>query len=281
MKLSKRSFPHPVLGNADDVPGAAFQATLEMEVAGAFAYINVHTTCSSETIKNYIEEGKAQYVLHIECSNTMHRQAIKFANPKESLTIEINSLNDDVEVNCFVCAIDSIDGYRVDGMHEDYGNATFTVLKGDVLAAGETVVFTIEPKFDSSRRIGSIMQIQEQSKDGDLPMQVDIFSDKINIFLSKSDFAAYKSLKSSESLLISATTAITLPVLIEAIRSMDDSKMSGDLEEFRWFRSLSKRITNLGLDKEPDAFVKAQRILDLPLKQVLGASTKLMIDVNG
>ena len=30
MKLSQRSYPHPVVGNADDVQDAAYQATVEM-----------------------------------------------------------------------------------------------------------------------------------------------------------------------------------------------------------------------------------------------------------
>jgi hypothetical protein len=71
MKLSARSYPYPVLGNRDDVPGAAFQAALEMTADKQQVYIAADVKCSSSAINDLLARGDAAYVLHVECSNTM------------------------------------------------------------------------------------------------------------------------------------------------------------------------------------------------------------------
>lgn len=43
MKLSSRSYPHPVVGSRDDVPGAAFQSVLEMTTDKEAVYIDVES----------------------------------------------------------------------------------------------------------------------------------------------------------------------------------------------------------------------------------------------
>ena len=52
MKLSLRSYPHPVVGNRDDVPGAAFQATVEMSSDKENVYIDASINCSSSTLNH-------------------------------------------------------------------------------------------------------------------------------------------------------------------------------------------------------------------------------------
>ena len=275
MKLSQRSYPHPVVGNRDDVPGAAFQATVEMSSDRENVYVDVATKCSSSTINRLIADGAARHVLHVECSNTLFRRAFDFAETTKRISIPAESLNDVVEVNVFVRATHDASGYAVDAAHPDYGNAKFQVREGDILAVGEGHIFHIESHFDSLSRIGSIMQIEEATEDGDLPLRVDFNGDKIRIILAKSDFKDYKLLKAQEGVSAALTTTIVLPVLVEALHFWKSGEAGADDDSLRWMRALRTQIAVLELSAETDNLVLAQKLLELPLKRALVASRQL------
>lgn len=275
MKLSQRSYPHPVVGNRDDVPGAAFQAAVEMSSDKENVYIDVSTKCSSSTINRLVSEGAAKNVLHIECSNTLFRRAYEFPESSNRVAIPAENLNDSVEVNVFVRATRKASGYSVDAAHSDYGKSQFDISEGDILAVGEGYIFHIESSFDSLSRIGSIMQIEESKEDGELPMRVDFNSDKILIILSKADFKDYKLLKGQEGVSSALTSTIVLPVLVEALHFLKSEDAGAEEDSLRWMRALRSRISALELESESDNLVLAQKLLELPLRRALTASRQL------
>lgn len=275
MKLSQRSYPHPVVGNRDDVPGAAFQAAVEMSSDKENVYIDVVTKCSSSTINRLLSEGAAKNVLHIECSNTLFRRAYEFAEASKRIAIPAENLNDAVEANVFVRATRNGSGYSVEAAHSDYDGAKFDIREGDILAVGEGYIFQIESSFDSLRRIGSIMQIEESREDGDFPMRVDFNGDKILVVLSKADFKDYKLLKGHEGVAAALTTTIVLPVLVEALHFWKSGEAGAEEDSLRWMRALRSRISALELKSESDNLILAQKLLELPLKRALIASRQL------
>jgi hypothetical protein len=114
------------------------------------------------------------------------------------------------------------------------------------------------------------MQINESPKDGDLPMEPSFEGDKIVIFLSKSDFADYKQLKLHEGVSGPLTTTIVLPILVEALHIL---KEENDIEDTRrWVRALARRIEKLGLSRDVQPLILAQRLLELPVKRALSSS---------
>ena len=275
MKLSQRSYPHPVVGNRDDVPGAAFQAAVEMSSDKQNVYIDVAAKCSSSTINQLIAEGAAKHVIHVECSNTLFRRAYEFAESSTRISIPAENLNDAVEVNVFVRALRDAWRYSVEEAHPDYDDATFQIRDGDIIAVGEGYIFHIESTFDSLSRIGSIMQIEEAQEDGDFPMRVDFNGDKIRIILSKTDFKDYKLLKAQEGVSAALTTTIVLPVLVEALHFWKSGEAGGEEDGLRWMRALRSRISKLELESESDNLILAQRLLELPLRRALVASRQL------
>lgn len=274
MRLSARSYPHPVLGNRDDVPGAAFQATLEMSTDKQSVYVSAEVVCSCEVLNALLAVGRATYVLHVECSNTLFRRAYEFRDSQHRISIPADNLNDAVEVNVFVRAANRIPDYRIPEAHPDYADAVFDIRRGDILAVGEGQIFHIESDFDSLSRIGSIMQINESPKDGDIPMEPDFDGDKIVIFLCKNDFADYKVLKHYEGVRGPLTTTIVLPVLVEALHILKEESDGMD-DSRRWVRALARRIENVGLNAETQPLILAQRLLELPVKRALSSSRML------
>lgn len=271
MKLSHRSFPHPVVGNSDDVPDAGFQATVEGTHDKTSVYIDVDIVCSSTTINELIEAGGASFAVHVECSNTLFRKAFSFKNKKHRITIPRDDLNDDVEVNTFVYALADIASYVVDGAHPDYADASFRVEAGDILAVGEGCVIQVETNFESTARVGSILQVRQGDAEGEYPMLVDLNGDKIVAILSKNDFSLYRILKAHESLAGPLATSIVLPVVIEALHSIKGENLKAD-DGRRWVRALIRRMMALGLDQENDLLVVAQKLLELPIRRALAGA---------
>ena len=156
MRLSERSYPHPVLGNKDDVPGAAFQAVLEMSTDKQFVYLAVEISCSCEVVNSLVASGDACFIAHVECSNTLFRRAFEFRERSHRFSMSSDSLNDAVEVNVFAQAVNAIKGYRIPEAHPDYDGAAFDLRHGDILAVAEGQVFHIESSFDSLKRIEAV-----------------------------------------------------------------------------------------------------------------------------
>ncbi|MBK9054967.1 MAG: hypothetical protein IPL78_29925 [Chloroflexi bacterium] len=89
MKLFERSYPHPVVGNRDDVPNAAFQATIEMSSDKQFIYLDFTDTTfrlniPSENLNDSIEINvfavATRRIHHIKFLNlipTMETQFLK------------------------------------------------------------------------------------------------------------------------------------------------------------------------------------------------------------
>jgi hypothetical protein len=266
------------VGNRDDVPGAAFQSSIEMTSDRQQVYLDANIICSSSTINSLIAGDAAVFVLHVECSNTLFRRAYEFRTSGHRVTIPADSLNDAVEVNVFVRALRDLHDYRVDKAHTEYGDNRFQIKRGEILAVGEGHIFHVESSFDSMSRIGSIMQIAEAPEDGDLPMRVDFNGEKIVILLSKRDFADYKLLKAHEGVAGPLTTTLVLPVLLEAIHMLREGEMDEDPR--RWVRMLVRRIEKLGLKTETEPIVLAQELLELPVKRAL-ASSRMLADTAG
>jgi len=261
-----------VVGNRDDVPGAAFQSTIEISADRENVYIEVTVACSSETVNSLISDGAAVIVLHVDCSNTLYRRAFPLSEFSQRIAISAENLNDTVETTVFVSAAKDIGSYRVANMHPDYGDATFVVTEGDILAIGESYIFEINAGFDSMQRLGSIMQIDEAKEEGDIPLRVDFNGDKILIFLSKSDFKDYKLLKNDEFLSGPLTCTIVLPVLLEAIYVWKSEAEDESISLRRWQRVLRHKVETLGLGNESDNLILAQRLLELPIKRALVSS---------
>lgn len=281
MKLSERSYPYSVVGNRDDVPNAAFQASVEMSADKESVYLDVKIDCSSSTINDYLKTGDVSYLLHVDCSNTFFRKSYKFSDKNFRQKIASENLNDLIEVNVFAIATKKINGYRVSESHPDYGNITFDVNEGNILAVAQTLTFYIDGQFDSMKRIGSIMQIVENPKtDIDLPMQVDFNGDKITILLSKSDFREYKLLKTNESIVGPLTATIVLPVLVEALNLLKSEFSNGeDDDSLKWVVVLKRRMKDLDIQGEENLEI-AQKLLELPIRRAL-ASTHALAESLG
>jgi hypothetical protein len=274
MKLSHRSFPYPVVGNGDDVVDTAFQAAITPENDRVNYYINVKVQCSSSTISKLVKKGDAVYVLHVECGNTLYRSATEFTEDEREFMIPGEYLNSTVEVNVVAQAKKDIAKYKVDNAHPDYGDQTFAVSAGDILAVSEGFTFDADINFDMLRSMSSIMQIRERDEPDDAPMEVDLSEEKITIYLCHVDFENYKLIRAHPVLSASLIATLVLPSLVDALTYLKGDH--SDVEDTRWCRCLKRRIEHAGLSLEIPPLTLAQNLLELPIKRAFMSARTLL-----
>lgn len=203
-------------------------------------------------------------MLHVECSNTLYRNIFEFTTPDGEFRIPSELLNATVEVNLFVVAKRDLPKYKVDKAHPDYGDASFSVSAGEILAIGEQYTFEADIDFDALRSVGSILQIRELPGPEHAEMQFDFSGEKISIFLSPHDFGIYKILKHNQPLCASLVPPIVVAAVAKALELLNVGQAEEDL---RWARCLRKRIEHMELSLDSEPLELAQKVLELPIRR--------------
>ena len=96
MKLNKGLTPYPVLsGFDDDYVRGSFQADVREEVSFGKLLLDVEYHLEEPGLKQLIDEGKACYVTHVECSCLGSREVFPSDVPHAELAVDLERLADE------------------------------------------------------------------------------------------------------------------------------------------------------------------------------------------
>ncbi len=272
MKVNAKSYPHPVLGNEDDLAGS-FNVDFRYELGRKEVTLLPAFSIKSPAIEELIRKNRASFFVELQCRNTFFRTCFSTRKPLERFSIPATRVRERVTVGFYVCADEDINGYRPSDCHSDYEGTAFDVEKGDVLAAGGFCSFIAEKDFDPLRPpVSSFMAIQPgQHHEG--PMEVSFEEEKIMIELSKADWREYVGIRSQKAAEGVLHAAIVLPVLVNAIQLVQSG--NADYEGMNWFGRLETILETKGL-RERDPLEAAQKILDNPVTRALSGFATLL-----
>lgn len=282
MNLIDKSYLHPVLRPGYDDVGGTFNFDLNNNVSiGADKYlIDVAAEFENATIEKLIQEGKAKIYAFVYCKANFYRNAISMASFIERIEIPVDCLTGQVEVSIVVAATTNF-CYKNSSQHADYGDNSFAIACGDILAVSEANTFIAEKEFDSLQKIESIISI---NADKDLqrndPLKIDSNGDKIKVTISELVFKEYMMLKKANTVTKTLETLIFLPLLVSIICEWrNDSDYESENRDHRWFRAINARAENLDIIQDIKSetvspFVLAQKMLDAPFSRCLDEVTK-------
>ncbi|NTW23019.1 hypothetical protein HGA34_05810 [Candidatus Falkowbacteria bacterium] len=265
MKINSKSYPHPVLGNGDDL-GGEFKVEFTYQLGRDTIELRPLFALNNVAIEDMLKKGKASYVTEVSCRRTFYRTSFASREREQNFSIPAERLREQVTVGFYVCADQDIRGYKPSQPHKDYDNALFDVDSGDVLAVGGQASFIAEKSFDPLRPpVSSFMSIMEGSiQEG--PMQIDYDNEKITIVLSKEDWRNYLEVRKQKQLLGILHSAIVLPALADSIYQVRNS--SAEYSGLNWFGRLQAILESKKLE-EKDPLEAAQKILDHPIARGL------------
>ncbi len=260
MKVNTKSYPHPVLGNGDDL-GGFLKVELPYELSREFVKINPTFSLKNAGVEDLLTKNKASFIIEVECRSTFFRRSFSTRKLSERISIPAKLLRERVTVNFYVCADKNISEYRPSESHQDYEGAVFDVDAGDIVAVGGQASFIAEKAFDPLRPpVSSFMSIMEGTHH-EGPIQIDYDSEKIMIVLSKADWKKYLEVRNQKSAQNILHSSIVFPALVDAAYKIQTS--ASDYENTNWYGRLSTILETKGLEGK-DPFEIAQKILDNP-----------------
>ncbi|MFA5878473.1 MAG: hypothetical protein WC845_03865 [Candidatus Staskawiczbacteria bacterium] len=275
MSVNSKSYPHPVLGNADDAKGS-FAIDFKYELGREAVVLDIKFNLQNGNIEKLVGQKKADFVVETECRSTFFRKSFSTINRNERFSIPARLLRERVRVSFYICASEDMKNYSPSDAHADYQNIKFDIEKGDVVAIGGSCSFIAEKSFDPLRPpVSSLMSIREGRSHGG-PMEIDYHTDKIIIELSKEDWKNYLEVKKQGIAIGTLHASIVFPVLVDAVFQVRIG--SNEYEDSAWFGRLEAILDAKGL-REKEPFEGAQRILDNPVARNF-QSVNSMLDVD-
>lgn len=273
MKITNQSFPHPVLGIQDDVSGK-FEVALSWSCDRAFYYLHPLFDIQNTTLEDLLRQGKAIFLVHIECSNTFFNNSFTSIEKSPTIKITAEDLRDEVEVSFYFCANSNIPDYKIHGSHRDYESQVFNIETGDILAYGGKTRFMAVKNYESLKAVSSIMEIKKGGYEIGLA-KVKYNESKIELILSREDFRIYNENKNDENFNTLFHTSLVLPVLYKALHyiQMDEP----DYASLKWFNVLKTRLDdeNLSVDDDEKHFEIIQKLFGNPINRFFGKINNL------
>lgn len=276
MKITYRSYPHPVLSHfSDDLIRCAFQATVTVDTARTLYKLRIETVLSNRDLKHLIDSGQAEYALHIECGATRYRRLVTSAEPRFTFDVPTSAVEGVVDVCVLIVATDAIPDYRNKNFHPDYAGRGFLISKGDVLAVTEDRTFLADNERDQLRRIPSIFEVARTTDPEANAMDIDLLGNKITIQLRSEDYDRYCTLVPAGHLEPVLASVVAIPVLVEVLQMM--ITLHGPDEtygNYRWYRVLKSKLTSEGVDFSSGEYpvstvAMVQKLLDRPVSSAL------------
>ena len=282
MEIKHRYYPHPVLTYyGSDFKSGTFVAGVELEIKDKEVEFSFYLSTDCSTLIDLIKAGVASYCVHIECAGTFYREILQIDKDGRLVhTIPYSKIEGLVNVCSFIAAAEDIPNYQGPDFHDDYSGITFNINKGAVLAVAEQSSFRIEHAADELARVPSIFMILEHNDNEAKEMAVDLGEQRILLYLPKDDYYRYKSVMGDTMQQPIFHSAMILPALTYVLTEL--KKPGNDLymfEDKRWFRSLTKKLHDNGIDINNDDFIDdvsiltAQALLDYPITKTLDYMT--------
>ena len=275
MDIRNRHFPYPVLSNfSDDYTDTGFIAETKLEKEVNDIIFLFTSILDNQELIDLIEEDKVEYVYHLECSHTSFRKIIKTTMTEKEYRVPEHKINDKLTVCSFIVAKKNLFNYQNEDFHEDYGNASFNIERGSILAIGGQTDFRITKETEELYKIPSIFSILRSDTDENSGMRVELNQDKIGIYLCNEDFSYYQIMAMRPDIEPAIHGMIILPALIFIFESIKSNENGiEEFEDYRWFKALDGTLRRGNLELSVEAietkgsFTLAQQLLGLPINR--------------
>lgn len=275
MDIRYKLFPYPVLSNfTDDYEKSGFISEVKVvrDINELVFYFEV--LLDNNDLNSLINQNKAEFVFHIECSQTLYRGIIKTSETEKAWRIQESKLNGRVNVCTFIVAKDQIPNYTNICFNKDYEGASFYVERGGILAIANQFNIDITKENEDLSKIPSVFSILRRDSDEDIGMQIEIDGDKIKLWLHDETFNNYKRISNLPAYQPLLHSALILPALIYTFEVLKSSGTE-EYEIYRWFRAIEQALkkSDIELNREllenRHSYDLAQKILSLPISRGL------------
>ena len=277
MHIKAKLYPYPVLTDFnDDYIESNFDMDVSITKNPNKIAIAVNALLENDGIKNLIQDGFAQYCLHIECPLTSFRKMVLFKEESKEIELNADKIEGVVNLCPFIIAVQDIEQYTNDKFNSIYDGISFDLEKGNFIAFGKEIQVRIEKESDNLSSVPSIFAVTEIKDESRKEIVIDNSGNKINIQLPSSTFYEFKLASLNPNSTTILHSVLIIPALMKCFEELKARREEMYLfEDKRWVRAVKKALSNHGviLDEDSiiglDSFDVAQKLMDSTTNRAL------------
>lgn len=280
MDIRARLYPHPVLTSySDDYIDSEFSFNVNIENTDNDIRLKFNIILDNEELQYLINNNSAEYVIHIECTQTCYRKIIHTSYTQLTKNINEDKLRGKVTICLFIVAKKDLENFSSNKFNSDYDGINFDIDRGSVLAVAGQYNIHVEKNTEDTSKIPSIFSINRYDGENANKMEVDIHDHKIIIGLSTDAFGNYKLLSNRADMIPVFHAMIIAPVLMYVFEALSNGME--EYEEYNWYRSLEKIFEKNNLEfskellEEKSSYELVNIILDNPVDRALNSIVSL------
>ena len=265
------NYPYPVLGNYDDFKTSNnFSIRVRygarnghFEFACSITFNSFRTDC-----EKLIQDRAIQLSILVFNAQTFYRQfytgfekEIRFCIPQDIIRGKLN-------ITAYMTSTEPIIGYSPSGQNNIYyGNNSFDIDAGSVLAVSNTIETFIEPYFkkqnkDEAKHIIKFVKSKTLTKTFEVRNWGE---DQLIVEMPKVLYKIWSTNITEQTKYIHHC-AIYLPILTDAVTKMEYEDSKEQYGDLKWFFVLDKLMKDAELPEDMDASIKAQMLMQGPFK---------------
>ena len=257
MPTSFGSFPHPVIGNGDDVHSQLLvedQIVVTPTPEDVEIRFNIFT--DDEQVEDLVTKGEAKFVFWWHCSSTFSSGMLEpFATRKTlhgwtfECSLDQREIEGPVAIDVELVAIQEIAHFSWTRQNADYQNAKFTLRPGDYLGLAGGFTFEARKLYDPlNPPLGSFFEIVEEAKQR-TPIDLGFNkSEAVTVWVSSETATELRALGPLNETKIAL---VMLPALMETFTriTLENSVEGGEsFDDKEWYQALMKRAEDLNVD---------------------------------
>ncbi|MCR4717282.1 MAG: hypothetical protein K5656_08880 [Lachnospiraceae bacterium] len=266
MEIKNRLFPYPVLcEDTDDYIEGEFR--VEPEVISqnmSHTLVSFRISLDNPGLKSLIKQGYAEYVIHIECSNTSFRTVLHTFSDEESYYLNNGKVNGDVALVGMIVAKKEIANYQNDRLNDDYDDVNLTIPRAAIMAYCNMPRLNILKNYEELSQEESLFSVIgniKKDQNEELPVRFSLDSDRIKIFVDaevRDAYIAYQNNVAMRPLIWSVLLIPALTFMMEELRRDYEA-----YENCRWFIKFSAFYRQQGKDFVEDVIYGENPITDI------------------
>ena len=273
MKIEKRLFPYPVLCmETDDYMDCKFDVHVKQTEEMKDIVLSFEIELDNKELLGLIRNGQAEYLIHIECSNTSFRKVVRNSGKVFEYRIPKSKVNKEVYLVGMIVARQTISDYYSDKFNEDYDDK-INLEKGYILAYRNLQKIIVIKNYEELSSDDAFFTIVSKNRGQDIeePVTFDSSADKIKILVDEPIYNEYIKFHMNPTMKPIMITMLVMPALAYVIEEVRSSG-SDVYDSCGWYQKMRKSCELQGkrfvediIDGDATSIEIAQEMLQLPI----------------
>lgn len=272
--VSRGSYPHPVIDISDDVSSYFNVINVLVSPSHQDIEIDYEVRTDDPDLLNLLDSGYAMHSLRWRCSSTISTGEMKPAEYQRTPTgvkarawLDQQLVKGKVDVDVRIIVVKALLNHRWTNQHAEYGDASFDLQPGDVLADGGFFRFDAEKMYDPlDPPINSCFSFVRSKHYKGIKVAFD-GNETVSVQIPEKTFDQFKLFSHRPDIQISL---IALPALLETLSFIKSNDEEEPLDDKAWYVEINKQVeSNGGWDRS--LLELAQKILENPIDTVIRA----------